>query len=925
MNEKKRLLSLALALSLGISMGSAIAEGDYSIKRYPGEAEYRQKYQNINFRDMDGHWARDAVFTMGSLGIVKGTGGGNYVPRSTITKEEALILIVRIMGLEKEAQAEGIKMAKERDAAGYNVLDPYHYTVMGAVSVAESAGIIDTKELPNINPVTAATTRAIDAEVASGLARYQNRNLTEAQLKNIEELLRERAERRYTWSRPISREVTAYWLGRAISPEGITGPSQQAISTFRDWASVKEKYFPYIEAVLQKGYMVGDNLNRFNPQGTLTRGEMAQIIYNTHEDKLKDQGYTIEAGKIVDISFENGTENGESVRRRIVKIRNADNETIEVYGQVSDQNKPEYEKGISTYINGVLSNHQSLAVGQTVQYYIRPTGEVPLIAGAMDSEKYFNGKLVAVYENIALLEDSRGNVYRYPLAEEVDFSVNGSWTDIGNLVPGMEGRYFVIKGKIYKIDADAPEGGVGGGGNIAVGDYFDTGIVVSKSEAKKSLTISKDGGTTATYDLSTVPNAPVYRDGSKVAFSSIKDGDSATVFFSDTSKSIAKIVLSSHKTRAVNSIYKGKIFYYNRNRNQIRLGDASKINSVSDWEATGTEQTLDINDRADMYVTDESGTTDILISRNSFEDYSTYKEQQVAYIENALKANRDIYLYTETVNGREEITRIIVKEMGEFKYTGRVESTSNGKLSLPSNKNIYYNNSTIFLKEGRLVSSATLKSGDTATVYTHQGRSTAALVMIEGVDVTEYPFVVYSTRMVDANLVGQTVDVSGTASQKVQGSSVSSPPIETLNISTDTVIELIPEKTKLTQSEFFTRFYKDYKNAKTKIIANSTGDILSMQIYGESINRPELKDIRTAKVSQKDLSNDENIPDTVTLTDVRTWTGDSWSTGVKSMTLDFTDAIVIVNGAPSRLDRVPDGASVDVITDVNTGHTIIVR
>lgn len=912
-------MSFALVASLLTSTVS-LAEGDYSIKRYPGETEYRQKYQNINFRDMGGHWARDAVFTMGSLGIVKGTGGGNYAPRSTLTKEEALILIVRIMGLEEEAQAEGLKMAKERDTAGYNVLEPYHYTVMGTVSVAESAGIIDSKELPNINPITSATTRAIESEVSSGLARYQNRNLTEAQLKNIEELLRERAERRYTWSRPISREVTAYWLGRAISPEGITGPSQQAISTFRDWASVKEKYFPYIEAVLQKGYMMGDNLNRFNPQGTLTRGEMAQIIYNTHEDKLKDQGYTIEAGKIVDISIENGTENGESVRRRIVKIRNADNETIEVYGQASDQNKPEYEKGISTYINGVLSNQQSLAVGQTVQYYIRPTGEVPLIAGAMDSEKYFDGKLVAIYENIALLEDSRGNVYRYPLAEEVDFSVNGSWTDTENLVPGMEGKYHIIKNKIYKIEISAPEGGIGGGGNIAVGDYFDTGVVVSKSEIRKTLMISKDGGTTESYDLSSVPNVPVYRDGAATSFSSIKDGDSATVFFSDTSKTVAKIVLSSHKTRAVNSIYKGRIFYYNRNRSQIRLGDASKINGVSEWEPIGAEQTMDINDRADLYVTDESGTTDILISRNSFEDYATYKEQQASYIENALKANKNMYLYTETVNGREEITRIIIREMGEYKYTGKVESTSNGTLSLPSNKNIYYNNSTIFLKEGRLVSSATLKSGDTATVYTHQGRNTAALVMIEGVDVSEYPYTVYSTRMVEANLIGQTVDISGTASQKVQGSSVSSPPIETLNISTDTVIELLPEKTKLTPSEFFTRFYRDYRNARTKLVTNSNGDILSMQIYDDTINRPELKDIRTAKVGAKELSSG-----TVTLTDIRTWTGDSWSTGVKSMTLDFSDALVVVNGAPSRLDRVPLGANVDVITDVNTGHTIIVR
>lgn len=919
MNRKKRLMSLAFVSVLACS-SLAIAEGDYSIKRYPGETEYRQKYQNINFRDMNSHWAKDAVFTMGSLGIVKGTGGGNYVPTSTLTKEEALIMMVRIMGLEEEAQAEGLKLAKARDTAGYELLNPYHYTVMGTVAVAESAGIIDPKELPNINPITESTKRVIDSEVSNELRRYQNRGLTETQLKNIGDMIRERIERRYTWTQPIPRELTAYWLGRAISPEGITGPSQQAVSTFRDWQNMNEKYLSHIETVLQKGYMVGDNANRFSPKGTLTRGEMAQIIYNTHKDRLSEQGYRIEAGKIVDISIENGTEGVESVKRRVVKIKNNENEIIEVYGQASGSNKPEYDRGIITYSGGVLSDQQSLRVGQVVQYYIKPSGEVPLVMGIPNQEKLLAGELIAIYENMALVEGSNGELYRYQLAEDVDFSVNGSWTDLENLVPGMQGYYHIIQNRIYKIEAEVPEGGTGGGGNIAVGDYFNTGIVVSKSEAKKSLTISKDGASTETYDLSSAPNAPVYRDGVRISFSEIRDGDSATIFFSDTSKSIAKISLSSHKTRSIKSIYKGRISYYNRNRSELRLGDASGTNALNSWESTNKEQTLAINDRADIYATDESGTSDILISRNSFEDYATYKQQQISYIENALKENSDVYLYTEIINGREEITRIVLRGVGEYKYTGIVSATSNGTISIPSNRNIYYNNSTIVVKEGRLVSAATIKKSDTVTVYTHQGRNTAAIIFIEGVDIEEYPFTVYSTRITEANLIGQTVDISGTASQKVNGITVASPPVETLNLPTDAVIELIPEKTKLTQDEFFTRYSRDYKNARVKMVANSGGDILSMQIYSDEINRADLKDIRTAKIRERDP-----FTGVVKLTDVRTWTGSSWSTGVQTMTLDFSDAIVISKGSPVRLDRVPVGASVDVITDVNTGHTIIVR
>lgn len=922
MKRKKKALSIALAVSLASVSVIANAEGDYSIKRYPGEPEYRQKYKNINFQDIGGHWSKDAVFTMGSLGIIKGTGGGNYTPNSTLTKEEALLLIVRLMGLEEQAQTEGAKMAKERDTAGYDILDPHHYTVQGTISVAESAGIIDAKELANINPVTESTKAAIERDVQAELRQYGGRNLTAAQLKNIEEALREKVLRNYTWRQPISREVTAYWMGRAISPEGITGNSQQAVSTFRDWENISESYIPHIETVIQKGYIRGDNLNRFNPKGTLTRGEMAQMIYNAHEEKLIEQGYIVDSGKIVNIVFENGSDGGEAVKRRLIQIKNSDNETVEIYGQTSSQNNTAYDRGIMTYMDGYLTDHQRLREGQTVQYYIRPTGEAALAVELPNKEILLDGKLIATYDDMALVEGSDGNLYRYKMAAEVDFSVNGSWTEIEDLVPGMQGYYHILNNKIVKIEATVPEGGIGGGGNIAVGDYFDTGIVVSKSLGNKTLTVSRDGGTTQTYNLSAVPNVPVYSDGTKINLSDIRDGDSITVFFSDTDRSIAKIVLSPHKTRALKSIYKGSISYYNRNRDQIRLGDMSKIDDVSNWEKLSDEKTLQISDRADIYATDENGTTDILISRNAFEDYATYKEQQRKYIENALNQNRDVYLYTEIVNGREEITRIVLKGVGEYKYSGIVGSVSNGTFSLPSNQNLYYDNSSIVVKEGRLVSAATIKKGDTLTVYTHQGRNTAAVIFIEGVDVEEYPYTVYSTRIIGTNTIAQTIDVSGTASQKVKGKDVSHAPVETLNLPTDVTVKVFSEteKVNLTTDEFFTSYYKDYENARVKIVVDESGQILEMQIYREPLNRPELKDIRTAKVSSKDLS-----AGTVTITDVRTWTGTSWSTGVNSMTLDFSNAIVIVGGKASKLDRVPVGANVDVITDVNTGHTIIVR
>ncbi len=58
---------------------------------------------HVEFTDVEDHWAKDAVNDMGSRMVVTGIGGGIYEPERSITRAEFAAIIVRAMGLKKDA------------------------------------------------------------------------------------------------------------------------------------------------------------------------------------------------------------------------------------------------------------------------------------------------------------------------------------------------------------------------------------------------------------------------------------------------------------------------------------------------------------------------------------------------------------------------------------------------------------------------------------------------------------------------------------------------------------------------------------------------------------------------------------------------------------------------------------------------------
>lgn len=94
---------------------------------------YSVIYNPIEFADVIGHWAKDAVNDMGSRLVVSGIGNGNFGPDNDITRAEFAAIVVRALGLRAgtgENKFSDVKMADWycgyiETASSYGIINGY--------------------------------------------------------------------------------------------------------------------------------------------------------------------------------------------------------------------------------------------------------------------------------------------------------------------------------------------------------------------------------------------------------------------------------------------------------------------------------------------------------------------------------------------------------------------------------------------------------------------------------------------------------------------------------------------------------------------------------------------------------------------------------------------------------------------------------
>ncbi|HCX61382.1 MAG TPA: hypothetical protein DHU59_02980 [Clostridiales bacterium] len=182
------------------------------------------------FSDIEGHWAKNWINEAIKLGFVSGYDDGTFKPDRTITRAEFSKLLNGALKTEKKAD--------------FNFTD-----------VKSSEWFYDE----------------VRKSVASGFfSGYENNT--------------------FRPNNPIKREEVAKVVSSAMTTGGVDGEGATLLS---DYGTVQEWAKPSVNAVYNKGYILGYPDKTYQPSKALTRAEAVKIIYEIIENENIEYGINI--------------------------------------------------------------------------------------------------------------------------------------------------------------------------------------------------------------------------------------------------------------------------------------------------------------------------------------------------------------------------------------------------------------------------------------------------------------------------------------------------------------------------------------------------------------------------------------------------------------------------------------------------------
>ncbi|MBJ6361894.1 S8 family serine peptidase [Paenibacillus sp. GCM10012307] len=223
--QKSLFSSRSVSGSTSITTNRKLAAGTYFIKLSANAAFNHQYYRFsvqidklvAGFRDIDGHWAKDAIVALARDGMINGTGGYRFEPNRPITRAEAVALLVKAFPTGK----------------------------------SDTAGNMAFKDLKSSHWAYNSIREAVNSGWVKG---YSNGT--------------------FAPDRSITRAEMASMLGMAMGLKTY----QVATNPFND---VKANHWaaPMISALKQSGWIDGYADRTFKPNGQAVRAEFAAILY----------------------------------------------------------------------------------------------------------------------------------------------------------------------------------------------------------------------------------------------------------------------------------------------------------------------------------------------------------------------------------------------------------------------------------------------------------------------------------------------------------------------------------------------------------------------------------------------------------------------------------------------------------------------
>ncbi|MBB3113664.1 hypothetical protein FHS18_005777 [Paenibacillus phyllosphaerae] len=243
---KKAAVTSMAVLTLAGGATSAFADGKgngngnnkdkyESSKENKGNGGKKEVNINVNFKDeKELKWALEYIVRLASKGVFNGYEDGTFKPNKEITRIEAIVAAVRLMGLKEQAESAE-ELATELNFKDADQLEKKYPWAVGYVAVALEKDLF------------AETDASIQADKSA------------------------------------TRLFAATLLVKALGLEAEAKAKSNTALNFKDAKNIPAASVGYVAVALEKKLITGYNDNTFRPNQPVTRAELAALLDRTDE------------------------------------------------------------------------------------------------------------------------------------------------------------------------------------------------------------------------------------------------------------------------------------------------------------------------------------------------------------------------------------------------------------------------------------------------------------------------------------------------------------------------------------------------------------------------------------------------------------------------------------------------------------------
>ncbi len=401
---------LAAFLAIMIFTESVSAQIDETIFKDPvvntfyGRDDGANLIENLKFKDINGHWAKETIIQTGALNLVKGY-GDYFEPNGTVSNQEALAFVVRALGMEKAAHDAAVTL---RAQAPQNA-DLLTNWSIGYLEIARQIGLLtDQQFLEAISPDPALQDPAVS----------------------------------YVRTAPVTRENVADYIFRGLSTMNpaafVNNNTVQGILKFNDFKDIAVDKAAAVEALASAKIMNGDTSSNFRPKGKITRAEMAQVLRNMDSIYFNSMGIVRLNGTVSGIKDVQLSQSGNYNLERNIYLRMMDGSVNIIKYQTQKNSSPQaINKDVPVFKDNDVNSLGYLRENDKIEFLLESaTGRILYVKAdeipAYDT--FFTGKLTALdfaNANITLVADNNKTFIFYLSKGLLDTQNNINYIFIG--------------------------------------------------------------------------------------------------------------------------------------------------------------------------------------------------------------------------------------------------------------------------------------------------------------------------------------------------------------------------------------------------------------------------------------------------------------------------------------------------------------